>query len=128
MGLIVGLKSGCDVLVRSRTPLFKIVEFVILIDGPPHSSIHAIGSTVEVLAASAAPADLDPLRSRVEGLTAQLEAIRRLDDFMQHRPMPFRLWLRQIAYDRLVMLRRYHVGAARRPYGLCRVIVQVGLK
>jgi RNA polymerase sigma-70 factor (ECF subfamily) len=45
---------------------------------------------------------------------AQLEAMRRLDDFLQHRPMPFRLWLRQIAYDRLVMLRRYHVGAARR--------------
>jgi RNA polymerase sigma-70 factor, ECF subfamily len=45
---------------------------------------------------------------------AQLEAMRRLDDFLQHRPMPFRLWLRQIAYDRLVMLRRYHDGAARR--------------
>jgi hypothetical protein len=41
------------------------------------ASIHAIGNTVEVLAASAAPPDLDPLRSRVEGLTAQLEAIRR---------------------------------------------------
>jgi RNA polymerase sigma-70 factor, ECF subfamily len=45
---------------------------------------------------------------------AQLEATRRLDDFLQQRPMPFRLWLRQIAYDRLVMLRRYHVRAARR--------------
>jgi RNA polymerase sigma-70 factor, ECF subfamily len=45
---------------------------------------------------------------------AQLEAIRRLGDFLQQRPMPFRLWLRQIAYDRLVMLRRYHVRAARR--------------
>jgi hypothetical protein len=41
------------------------------------ASIHAIGNTVEVLAASATPSDLDPLRSRVEGLTAQLEAIRR---------------------------------------------------
>jgi hypothetical protein len=41
------------------------------------ASIHAIGSTVEVLAASSAPPDLDPLRTRVEGLTAQLEAIRR---------------------------------------------------
>jgi hypothetical protein len=40
------------------------------------ASIHAIGNTVEVLAASAAPADLDPLRSRVDGLTAQLAAIR----------------------------------------------------
>jgi hypothetical protein len=41
------------------------------------ASIHAIGNTVEVLAASAATPDLDPLRSRVEGLTAQLDAIRR---------------------------------------------------
>jgi hypothetical protein len=41
------------------------------------ASIHAIGSTVEVLAASASAPDIDPLRSRVEGLTAQLEAIRR---------------------------------------------------
>jgi hypothetical protein len=41
------------------------------------ASIHAIGNKVEVLAASVAPPDLDPLRSRVEGLTAQLEAIRR---------------------------------------------------
>jgi RNA polymerase sigma-70 factor, ECF subfamily len=45
---------------------------------------------------------------------AQLEATRRLDDFLRQRPMPFRLWLRQIAYDRLVMLRRFHVRSARR--------------
>jgi RNA polymerase sigma-70 factor (ECF subfamily) len=45
---------------------------------------------------------------------AQLEATRRLNEFLQQRPMPFRLWLRQIAYDRLVMLRRYHIRAARR--------------
>jgi hypothetical protein len=41
------------------------------------ASIHAIGNTVEVLAASSASPDLDPLRSRVEGLTDQLDAIRR---------------------------------------------------
>jgi RNA polymerase sigma-70 factor (ECF subfamily) len=28
--------------------------------------------------------------------------------------MPFRLWLRQLASDRLLMLRRYHLAAARR--------------
>jgi RNA polymerase sigma-70 factor (ECF subfamily) len=43
---------------------------------------------------------------------AQLEAVRRLDGFLQKPSMPFRLWLRQIAYDRLLMLRRQHVGAA----------------
>jgi RNA polymerase sigma-70 factor (ECF subfamily) len=43
---------------------------------------------------------------------AQLEAVRRLDGYLQKPPMPFRLWLRQIAYDRLLMLRRHHVGAA----------------
>jgi RNA polymerase sigma-70 factor (ECF subfamily) len=43
-----------------------------------------------------------------------MEASRRLRDYLRDRPMPFRLWLRQIAYDRLVMLHRRHVGAARR--------------
>src|SRR5262249_39941127 len=45
---------------------------------------------------------------------AQLEAVRRLDGYLQEPPMPFRLWLRQIAYDRLLMLRRRHIQAARR--------------
>src|SRR5581483_8308284 len=45
---------------------------------------------------------------------AQLEAARRLQDNPKPPPMPFRLWLRQLASDRLIMLRRYHVGAARR--------------
>ena len=45
---------------------------------------------------------------------AQMEASRRLRDYLRDRPMPFRLWLRQLAYDRLVMLHRRHVGAARR--------------
>jgi RNA polymerase sigma-70 factor (ECF subfamily) len=48
---------------------------------------------------------------------AQLEALRRLDDYLKQPPMPFRLWLRQIAYDRLLMLRRQHVEAARRAVG-----------
>lgn len=45
---------------------------------------------------------------------AQLEAARRLRDDPRQPPMPFRLWLRQFASDRLLMLRRFHVGAARR--------------
>jgi RNA polymerase sigma-70 factor (ECF subfamily) len=45
---------------------------------------------------------------------AQMEACRRLDAYLDRPPMPFRLWLRQIAFDRLLMLRRYHLGAARR--------------
>jgi RNA polymerase sigma-70 factor, ECF subfamily len=62
---------------------------------------------------------LDPhLRQRVDPSDvvqeAQIEAIRRLDRYLSQPPMPFRLWLRQLAYDRLLMLRRRHVVAARR--------------
>lgn len=42
------------------------------------------------------------------------EAARRLPDFLQKRPMPFHLWLRQIAYDRLIMEGRRHIQADRR--------------
>jgi RNA polymerase sigma-70 factor, ECF subfamily len=48
---------------------------------------------------------------------AQLEVARKLQDFLRLRPMPFRLWLRQIAYDRLLMLRRFHIRSARRSVG-----------
>jgi RNA polymerase sigma-70 factor (ECF subfamily) len=62
---------------------------------------------------------LDPrMRARVDPSDvvqeAQLEALRRLDGYLKQPPMPFRLWLRQLAYDRLLMLRRHHVTAARR--------------
>jgi RNA polymerase sigma-70 factor (ECF subfamily) len=43
-----------------------------------------------------------------------LEAYRRMSDYLQRRPMPFRIWLRKTAYERLLKLRRNHVDAARR--------------
>jgi RNA polymerase sigma-70 factor (ECF subfamily) len=59
---------------------------------------------------------LDPkMRQRVDSSDvvqeAQLEAYRRLPDYLAEQPMPFHLWIRRIAYDRLLMLRRRHVEA-----------------
>jgi RNA polymerase sigma-70 factor (ECF subfamily) len=48
---------------------------------------------------------------------AQMEALRRLEGYLASPPMPFRLWLRRIAYDRLLMLHRHHVQAGRRAVG-----------
>jgi RNA polymerase sigma-70 factor (ECF subfamily) len=33
---------------------------------------------------------------------------RRLADYLRNRPLPFYPWLRQIAWDRLIELRRRH--------------------
>jgi RNA polymerase sigma-70 factor (ECF subfamily) len=62
---------------------------------------------------------LDPrLRARVDASDvvqeAQLELVRRMDDFLSRKPMPFRLWLRKNAYERLLNLRRDHLGRQRR--------------
>ena len=45
---------------------------------------------------------------------AQLEAYRRLPDYLAARPMPFRLWLRKTAQERVLMARRQHIQARRR--------------
>jgi RNA polymerase sigma-70 factor (ECF subfamily) len=65
---------------------------------------------------------LDPkLRPRVDPSDvvqeAQIEAVRRFDAYLEQTPMPFRLWLRQLAQDRIVMTYRLHVKAARRSVG-----------
>jgi len=65
---------------------------------------------------------LDPkLRSRVDASDvvqeAEMEAARRLKGYVEGPPAPFRLWLRQIAQDRLLNLRRRHVTTARRAVG-----------
>lgn len=62
---------------------------------------------------------IDPkLRPRVDPADvvqeAHMEAMRRLDGFLANPVMPFRLWIRQITLDRLLMMRRRHVGAAGR--------------
>ena len=48
---------------------------------------------------------------------AQIEAVRRLPDYLQRRPMPFWLWLRKIAHERLIMAHRRHAGAGCRSVG-----------
>jgi RNA polymerase sigma-70 factor (ECF subfamily) len=62
---------------------------------------------------------LDPrLRSRIDPSDvvqdAQLEVVRRMSDYLQRRPMPFYLWVRKTAYQRLLNLHRDHCRRGRR--------------
>lgn len=45
---------------------------------------------------------------------AQMEVVRRMDDFLKRRPMPFRLWARKTAYERLLDLHKHHVKRTKR--------------
>src|SRR6516164_4713707 len=44
----------------------------------------------------------------------QLEVTRRMDDFLNRSPMPFHLWVRKTAYERLLKVQREHRQRARR--------------
>jgi RNA polymerase sigma-70 factor (ECF subfamily) len=62
---------------------------------------------------------LDPrLRARIDASDvvqeAQMEAYRRLDDYLLRAPMPFGIWLRKTAQDRLHNQRRDHLKAKKR--------------
>jgi len=48
---------------------------------------------------------------------ALAEAAERLLDYLRHRPMPFYLWLRELAWQRLSDLSRRHLSAERRAVG-----------
>src|SRR6516225_2772218 len=66
---------------------------------------------------------LDPkLRPRLDASDVvqetQMEVFRRLGDYLDRQPMPFRIWLRKTAYERLLMARRQHLDAQQR--AVCR--------
>ncbi len=44
----------------------------------------------------------------------QLHAFQHFNDFMKRRPMPFRLWLRRTAYEKLTRMRERHIRESRR--------------
>jgi len=56
----------------------------------------------------------DRLRARVDPSDivqeTHMEAFRKLPDYLEREPMPFRLWLRSTAYDRLQRAHRQHLG------------------
>jgi RNA polymerase sigma-70 factor, ECF subfamily len=56
-------------------------------------------------------ARLDPSDVVQEALA---DAVRELPDYLQRRPMAFYPWLRQIAWERLLLLHRHHIEARRR--------------
>lgn len=55
-----------------------------------------------------------------------VEANRRLHDYIANPVMPFRLWLRQIAKDRIIDAHRRHRGSARRSVDREQMLVPAG--
>jgi RNA polymerase sigma-70 factor (ECF subfamily) len=49
---------------------------------------------------------------------ALIDAVRHLAEYLRDRPLPFYLWLRRLAWERLVEARRRHIGARRRSISL----------
>jgi RNA polymerase sigma-70 factor, ECF subfamily len=60
----------------------------------------------------------DRLRARVDPSDivqeTHLVAFRRLENYLDRKPMPFRLWLRRTACDQLLMAERRHLRSKRR--------------
>lgn len=60
----------------------------------------------------------DELRSRVDPSDViqetQLEAAKRIDEYLSDRKVPFRIWLRRTAIEQLINLRRHHIKAEKR--------------
>ena len=58
------------------------------------------------------------LRARVDPSDViqetQLDVVRRLDEYLQNRPMAFRLWLIKLAHQRLSKIERHHLNTAKR--------------
>ncbi|HEV3167062.1 MAG TPA: sigma-70 family RNA polymerase sigma factor [Isosphaeraceae bacterium] len=46
-----------------------------------------------------------------------VEAHKQLSDFLCRRPLPFTAWLRQLAWERILKLHRYHIGTQKRSVG-----------
>jgi RNA polymerase sigma-70 factor (ECF subfamily) len=44
----------------------------------------------------------------------KLDAVQRIDEYLQRRPMPFRLWLLKTAHERLLKMHREHIKTAKR--------------
>lgn len=62
---------------------------------------------------------IDPLlRSRADESDivqeTQIDAARRFEDYLTRRPMPFRIWLRRTALQRLSKIRRQHLDVSKR--------------
>ncbi len=47
----------------------------------------------------------------------QIDVVRRLDDYLENRPIPFRLWLLKLSHQRLLKVERQHLATAKRSVG-----------